>query len=69
MKSNLEILNIDSLIDFQDSIGNVLYYLQEIEYFIPRGELKRFNKTYDYLENLWDISEEIIVHKTDNEDY
>lgn len=61
----IKIMEIEALSDFEDHIGIVLSDMDAFKEYLDKKDLKKFNKCYDYLDNLWEKIEEIIAYLSD----
>ena len=50
----IKLMEIEALSDFEDHIGVVLSDMDIFREYLEKKDLKKFNKCYDYLDNLWE---------------
>ena len=61
----IRLMEIEALSDFEDHIGIVLSDMDVFREYLENKELKKFNKCYDYLDNLWEKIESMIAKLSD----
>ena len=61
----IKLMEIEALSDFEDHIGVVLSDMDIFREYLEKKDLKRFNKCYDYLDNLWEKIEDMIAKLSD----
>lgn len=61
----IKLMEIEALSDFEDHIGVVLSDMDIFREYLEKKNLKKFNKCYDYLDNLWEKIEDMIAKLSD----
>ena len=61
----IKLMEIEALSDFEDHIGVVLSDMAIFREYLEKKDLKKFNKCYDYLDNLWEKIEDMIAKLSD----
>ena len=61
----IKLMEIEALSDFEDHIGIVLSDMDIFREYLEKKDLKKFNKCYDYLDNLWEKIEDMIAKLSD----
>ena len=56
----IKLLEVEALGDFEEHIGVVLSDMDSFREYLDKKEMKKFNKCYNYLDELWEKVEEII---------
>lgn len=61
----IKLMEIEALSDFEDHIGTLRLIWIFLGEYLDKKDLKKFNKCYDYLDNLWEKVEDIIAKISD----
>lgn len=61
----IKLMEIEALSDFENHIGTLLSDMDIFREYLDKKDLKKFNKCYDYLDNLWEKVEDIIAKISD----
>ena len=61
----IKLMEIEALSDFEDHIGVVLSDMDIFREYLEKKDLKKFNKCYAYLDNLWEKIEDMIAKLSD----